>query len=197
MVRWLPLLILLIGTYANAEIYRWVDDEGVVHYSDKPAKDAKTVDLPEPTVVPATKPQKPPANITNTQEPQTTNTPPGKGYSQVKLLRPTPDETYQQGIPQVTIAVELSPPLQIDAGHRLRVLIDGAVVKSGLTASTTTVASPPHGSHAVSVEVMDGNKVLATAGPQQIHVLPRNNVQSPTNTGRAPRANTAPVAGTP
>lgn len=45
---WIGLGLLLSGSAAKAEIYRWVDDQGNVHYSDKPHQKAKTVTV-QPT----------------------------------------------------------------------------------------------------------------------------------------------------
>ena len=39
------LLLLFLPLAATAEIYKWVDESGRVHYSDKPAKGAKTETL--------------------------------------------------------------------------------------------------------------------------------------------------------
>jgi glutaredoxin len=40
-MRWLLLLCLLAATSAAADIYRWTDAEGRIHYSDKPPADRK------------------------------------------------------------------------------------------------------------------------------------------------------------
>lgn len=37
------LLALALSTQASAEIYRWVDDNGVTHYGDRPSAGAETV----------------------------------------------------------------------------------------------------------------------------------------------------------
>lgn len=44
------LLTLLVGGGAHAEVYRWVDEDGTVHYSDEPregGQEAEQVDIPE------------------------------------------------------------------------------------------------------------------------------------------------------
>lgn len=40
-MRWLLLLCLLAAAVAAADIYRWTDAEGRIHYSDKPPADRK------------------------------------------------------------------------------------------------------------------------------------------------------------
>lgn len=41
---WLPLFVLVIPPAAHAEIYKWVDAQGRIHYSDSPIGDAAPVD---------------------------------------------------------------------------------------------------------------------------------------------------------
>jgi mycoredoxin len=71
MSRWLPaLLLILFSVPAQAEIYKWVDSEGVVHYSSRASENAKSEDVtsrvkssgnfvseppPEPSSTPADK----------------------------------------------------------------------------------------------------------------------------------------------
>ncbi len=38
----LPMMFLLVVTTAPAEVYRWVDDEGTVHFSDTPREPGNT-----------------------------------------------------------------------------------------------------------------------------------------------------------
>lgn len=45
--------LLLFSAVASAEIYRWVDENGQVHYSDRPNPVAKSVSLDEPSEAPA------------------------------------------------------------------------------------------------------------------------------------------------
>lgn len=49
-IIWLALCGALASTPASAELYRWVDEHGKVHFSDKPTgdADAETVDIKAP-----------------------------------------------------------------------------------------------------------------------------------------------------
>lgn len=51
-VSYVLALLLCASFSAQAEIYKYVDDKGQVHYSNIPVKGAKKVDLPPLTVVP-------------------------------------------------------------------------------------------------------------------------------------------------
>jgi len=43
MTRAFLIVALLVSTAASAEVYRWVDGKGNVHYSDRPAENAQVV----------------------------------------------------------------------------------------------------------------------------------------------------------
>ncbi len=64
-LRFLPLCFLAsalsLATPAGAEMYKYVDEQGRVTYSNKPIKGGKKVDLPEISTMPAPKPAAPAA----------------------------------------------------------------------------------------------------------------------------------------
>ena len=45
MVRWLLLLAMLVVAPAAAQVYKWTDPSGKVHYGDRPPDDAKKQEL--------------------------------------------------------------------------------------------------------------------------------------------------------
>lgn len=46
-MRILAALLLLFSCMANAEIYKWTDENGQVHFGDKPKANAETVEIRE------------------------------------------------------------------------------------------------------------------------------------------------------
>lgn len=61
--RWgsVALISLWLVAPAGADVYKWVDADGLVHYSDEPQAGSKRVTLPELSVVPYRAPVGPPA----------------------------------------------------------------------------------------------------------------------------------------
>lgn len=64
MSKFLPLFLIVTialgaSTAAQAEVYKWVDSEGVTHYSQQPpeAGTAKEIPVPRPAAAPADEPQ--------------------------------------------------------------------------------------------------------------------------------------------
>jgi len=64
------LAIFSVACYAQPQVYKHVDKDGKVSYSNAPLKDAKKLDLPPLTVIPAIKPK---AKIRSLGLPDTTD----------------------------------------------------------------------------------------------------------------------------
>ena len=153
-----------IDSASAAKTYRWVDAQGVVHYSDTPQPGAQQV-----TLSPAQTYSAPPAQAT----PPPLSTPPAASGSP-----PETEETYQScAITQplaetslfvpdsVHVAVTLDPPLR--EGDRLQVLLDGQPLQSNSpTATSLEAPQPDRGAHVLSAVVRDstGKMVCSSSG---------------------------------
>jgi hypothetical protein len=132
-----PLLILLalfVGSAALADAYTWTDDEGIVHYSDRPHPGAKRI------IIDAPKP------------------------SRARSLRPTSDAAtaidastaedaarfrYIEGVLNVSLA--LSPALR--PGHQVRVYFDGT--PQTVNGTSFQLQEVWRGVHNLQAEVVD------------------------------------------
>lgn len=131
-MRSLPTLVLLLvaAPLGAAEAYRWVDKDGVVHFSDKPAPGSETIQLtpaPKPGSVPQTYTPSPPRAVeTETR------------YAACLVTSPQKDQTF--GIADaVPVVIETQPVLQ--AGDQLQVTLNGVRIEEWPTGSTTHVLS--------------------------------------------------------
>lgn len=169
------LLACLSSAAAAADVYRWTDDKGVVHYSDKPQNPAdKPVALPElqtynhsatppgfqgaPAAAPAAAAARPGA-------------PADKGAATVfAITSPEPDETIrgEGGQFTVTVAANLLP------GQGVVYYLDGAAENKEPTPSTAFLfARVDRGEHTIAATLVDANgNELEHAGPLTIHVKP-------------------------
>ena len=68
-LRFLLLCALAIALPAQAEIYKYVDENGHVTYSNKPMKGGKKIELPEISTMPAPKPPPPAAQPAKPTQP--------------------------------------------------------------------------------------------------------------------------------
>lgn len=149
----MPLILLLFSwcAIAMAEVYKWVDEEGI-HYGDKPpSKEAKPVKLPE---VSGYKPR-PLPGASGKGSGDLVNADPDKtfaGYQQLSITSPTNDQTLRANDGVVRVSISLVPALQ--EGHVLSLLLDGRPVAD--TGDTNRVIeNVDRGSHTLVAVVSD------------------------------------------
>ncbi|MGI9233333.1 MAG: DUF4124 domain-containing protein [Woeseiaceae bacterium] len=156
------LLVLFAASGALAQAYTWTDDNGVVHYSDRPEPGAKQIALPESTGVrrAGTRASAPSASSGSGQD-ETTAAQPFR-YETLEVNAPAAEETLWniEGILNVSLA--LTPALQ--PGHQVRVYFDG---NAQSVAGTSFQLDEVHrGVHNIQAEILD------EAGQMMIRSLP-------------------------
>ncbi len=175
-MRLRPIFILLglvAGNGALAQAYTWVDEDGVVHYSDRPEPGAKRIELPKsqapsrPTVAPASA-----GAAASDEEPQAEQP---FQYATLEIAAPAPEETLWNIEGVLNVSLALNPALQ--PGHQVRVYFDGtARMVSGTSFQVEEVY---RGVHNIQAEVLDENgNLMIRSLPnrfyvQQNTILPR------------------------
>ncbi len=144
-----PILLLasLLATSAVfAEAYRWVDEDGVVHYSDRPTEGAEEIVLPKANTTAVRrygrdKSEEPP--------PPPPNQP--VRYQGLSITYPASEETLWNIEGQLTVQIQVTPALQ--QGHRMRLYFDG----EGRDISSTSVQLQEvwRGEHNLQVEILN------------------------------------------
>jgi hypothetical protein len=146
----IAILSLAVAGAVLADAYRWVDESGVVQYSDRPHPGAERIIL-------STSPGQPPrprvANPVPTQaaEPVAEAEAKKPDYESIDITSPGPEETLWNIGGNLSVAVSLQPSLQ--EGDQVRVHIDG----TPQTVSGTSFVLPEivRGVHNIQVEVID------------------------------------------
>lgn len=153
------LLALFAADSAIAQAYTWTDENGVVHYSDRPEPGAQRIHLPESKISRA-----PAAPASNTPAPDQDEGAPAQPfrYELLEVVAPGPEETLWNidGVLNVSLAV--SPALR--PGHQVRVYFDGNPrLMSGTSFQLEEVY---RGVHNIQAEILD------EAGQMKIRSLP-------------------------
>lgn len=116
-------LALLAASALEAQVYRWVDEEGVVHYSDTPHPGAEEIFLPDSssssrsTTGFGAQPRTP-RNAREEQDGGQTF-----DYESLTFAAPAPEETLWNIEGELTVRLNLQPALR--QGHQVRVYFDG------------------------------------------------------------------------
>jgi hypothetical protein len=149
--------------------YRWVDAQGVVHYSDTPQPGALVIHLPSAQTYRA-----PPAPAA---QKAAAVTDPASPYQSCGIAEPAADASFfaPETIP---VTVALAPGLR--TGDQLAVTVDGQPVDPSSPGGLQyQVPGPDRGAHSVTALVRDADgKVVCHAAPVTFYVQ-RPSVNSP------------------
>lgn len=175
--------IILLASAATllqaADTWRWVDADGVVHYSDVPVAGAERIDLASQVVRPKN-PQPAPA-FTSVPVTPAASEPAFVPYTRCVVVRPADDEVFQ-GVQDVGVSLEVEPALQ--EGHRFEVRLNGSVVADWpATALFHALPEVYRGSYTLVVRVLDEHGNPLCTGPATSFHVRQPTIFSPARRG--------------
>lgn len=153
------LILLAVAPVGAAQVYRWVDKDGVVHFSDQPVKGAEQIPLtpaPKPGSVapPAYRP--PPAQLT--PPPETV-----ARYNRCVVKGPTPDQTFMQA-DVIAVQVDTDPALQPEDG--IAASLNGEALQGWPRGSAAFRIGPlPRGAYTLAVTVTGADGTVKCTSP--------------------------------
>jgi len=161
-------VLIFMTSAASAEIYRSVDENGNVIFSDTPSEGAEKIEVKEAQTVdaPSTEPFR--------YEPPPGEPPPR--YQAVTISSPQNDQSIRANAGNVSVSMSVTPGLR--RGDRLVLLMDGKQVASG-SSTSVSMKNVDRGTHTLRARVIgrDG-KTLASSDPVTFH-LQRHSIQHP------------------
>lgn len=155
MYKSLLLLLLLTPLAASAVIYKSIDSEGNVVFGDQPSPNAEVIPTPSPNTVHLEKPrpeeQKPEAKTAS--------------YSRLTITSPAPNETIRSNPGILDIQLQLTPKLDIKAGHSINILVDGYVLIRRSTNLSAQIPDINRGTHRIQAVVSnkEGTSLIKSA----------------------------------
>lgn len=156
------LLLLFIISPVMAEIYKGVDSEGRVVYSDKETPDAKIIPTPSPNTV-----QMPKALPKQAAEEVSA----GVGYTSFSITSPRNNATIRSNEGDLTLKLSLEPALDLEQGHSISVLLDGRPFIKKSTQLDIVLRNIDRGSHSVKARVRDRQgKSLISSNSLRFHM---------------------------
>ena len=162
-----PILLvvgLLAATAAAAQAYRWVDENGVVHYSDRPQPGAEQIVLPESNT---TTVRRFPQAAAGEDEQEAVEEEQPFRYESIEIASPAPEETLWNIEGVLNVSVALTPALQ--AGHQVRVYFDGE--PRMVTGTSFQIQEVWRGVHNVQVEVLNaGGELMIRSRTNRFYV---------------------------
>lgn len=186
-MRWILLLALpwFAAGAAASELWRWVDEQGVVHYADRPMPGAERVtigtaqtyeapaDLQSPATGPALQPDE-------QDEPAR--------YTRLSIVSPASGETLWNIGGQLNVELAVEPAIR--GGHALRLHLNGVPVGGVPEAQTQfTIGGVYRGEHTLRASIVDeqGRELVSSGAVvfyvQQTSLLNPNNPARPRGGG--------------
>jgi hypothetical protein len=166
-------------------IYKWVDEHGVVHYSDQPHPNAQKLQIqsaqtfsskdaavPEPVLSPA-------ADLSA----------PNEGYRGCVIAAPQDQQTLPNA-QSVYLRVQSDPPLH--SGDRVFITLDGQNLNGGQPTGLSTNVTPiDRGEHSAQAQIRDASDQVVCQTPTVTFFVTQPNLFSPANQ-RPPNTNPRP-----
>ncbi|EGQ9112316.1 DUF4124 domain-containing protein [Vibrio alginolyticus] len=166
---------LLIASIAFAQVaYTWVDENGVVHFSDTPNKGAKAIALPnleasapapEVESTESLAPQTTPSTASQNKPEKTTEKP---LLLQLSMLTPKHNETIRSNRGIINIQLETNRKLGI--GEQLQLLLDGKPYGAPQSHIVWQLNNIDRGTHTLAVHAKRSGKLIASTSPITVHL---------------------------
>lgn len=147
-------VLLLCAGAVSAQVYKWVDADGVVHYSDQPAPGAERIEIKQNTQrPPATSNASRPAARTAPAQPEPTKP---FAYTSLSFSSPTAEQTLWNIGGTLNVSLNLAPGLR--NGDRVTLYFDGT--SQPIAGLSTQLEEVWRGAHNLQAEVVDANGTL-------------------------------------
>jgi hypothetical protein len=152
-------------------VYRWVDAQGVVHYSDQPHPNAQKLEISGAQTFSA-----PPLPASSSvAQPAEESQPSGPAYESCSIAQPT-DQQMLMNAYHATAVVQTSPPLR--AGDEVRLFVDGKQIAGSGTSFTFPVF---RGQHSVDAIIQDATGQIVCETSTITFYVHQPSIQNPHN----------------
>jgi hypothetical protein len=155
--------MLATPAFAAQTVWKWVDDKGVTHYSDRAMPGATKIEL---NVAPATTVE--PSGYA-TPRPQQEREAGGPPYSGFEISNPAHDQTIPNTGGAVQVSVRIEPSLR--NGHTVQLLLDGRPVANPGLSTNFSLTDVSRGTHSAKAVIRDRRGVqIQETSTVQFHV---------------------------
>jgi hypothetical protein len=156
------LFLLLFPFMAHAQVYTWVNEQGVRVYGDEPPANATEAQLPELQEV------KMPRMVQKEKETDQDALDGFEGYRQLEIISPKEDHMITAGYAgKATIQLHIQPELQ--PKHEITLMLDGQPVETGAQLQFQ-LGNLNRGSHLLQAQIKYQGKLLISSPKRRIHV---------------------------
>jgi hypothetical protein len=150
-----------------AQIFKWTDSQGVVHFSDQPHPGSKQLKIPDSQGF------TPPASQSGgvSQDDQKTEQASSEEskYIKIAIIQPLNDATIRNNQGYIVVAVEMEPALA--PGDNLQMIFDGAPLGEPQPNTLFQLNGIYRGTHTMAVQILNSaGAILLTSESITIHM---------------------------
>ena len=144
---------------APQEIYRWVDKDGIVHYSDQPGSpNAELITVVAPNAYESS------GDSASSTQPPTDDGRDSPLYGSLEIVQPSQDQVFFGSNTTVNVVTSLEGELQPE--HTILMYVDGELRYT--IGGVVSLMNLPRGSHFVRAVVFDNNTRQALISSPQV-----------------------------
>jgi hypothetical protein len=156
------LVLVCAAQVGVAQVYKHVDENGNITFTDKPPADAELIEIRSPNSISA------PVAIEYHQE-AAPKAEVAEGYT-VKITAPANETIIARGPGNFSVSASVTPGLQAES--RLQLLIDGAARGEPQSGTSWALTNVFRGTHALEIAVVNAKgKQLAKSAPITVYVF--------------------------
>ncbi len=164
-LRFSLVVLLLCATAVSAQVYKYIDEDGVVHYTDQPVAGAERIDIDKRPASAAARRSAPQRRAPDTETQPAADQP--FGYQSLTFSSPVAEQTLWNIGGVLNVSVSLAPGLR--TGDRVRLYFDGN--PQTITGTGVELQEVWRGTHNLQAEVVDpSGKVLIRSKPIRFYV---------------------------
>lgn len=168
--------LLLSAPLSATTVYKWVDENGVVHYSDQPHTDAQKIRVQAAQTYKSSDSAAAPGGAPLAPAPANA---PQALYQGCAIAQPVDDQTLTN-VDSLTIIVRTDPSLR--PGDQIFLLLDGLALNNGAATGTQFVLTPvDRGTHTLQAVVRDSGGGLMCQTPAVTFNVHQPSVLGPAN----------------
>ena len=154
---------LLFSLTINAELYKGLDSEGNVIYSDTPFKNSEEYTAPAITVVDAPKVQAK-EKVVEKEKPSEYK------YTSFSISAPVNDETIWNAT-QLMVSMQLKPALNTEGGHSIWLMMDDKPMVKNSQSLAIPIGRSDRGSHTLQAQIRNNKgKIIKRTKSITVHI---------------------------
>lgn len=158
-------LLLILVSVSYADIYKWSDDSGAIHFSDTPHLGAEKMNIPSPPCD-SSSGSRPIAPVIKRSNSNVR----AHFYTEIAIVQPENKATIRNNQGFIAVTVKVEPNLY--PGDKLSLIFDGSPLGMLQTNLHFRLKGIYRGSHTLAIQIVDSHGIVVkTSNPITIYVF--------------------------